>query len=100
MISIIKVTGNSLSPFFLPGDFAVTIKTPWMSKKLQAGDIIVFNHSKFGVLVKKITSIDTSKQFLVVSGTHPDSIDPKTIGSVNIRDVIGKVIWHIKNPRI
>ena len=99
MISIIKVTGNSLSPFFLPGDFVITIKTSWMFKKLQVGNIIVFNHIDYGVLIKKITSIDSAQQLLVVSGTHAGSIDSKTLGTINFHEVIGKVIWHIKKSR-
>ncbi len=100
MIKIIKVTGNSLSPFFLSGDFVITIKTPWIVKKLQVGDIIIINHLEHGVLVKKIISIDPVKQLIVVSGTHPKSIDSKTFGPVNFQEVTGKVIWHIKKTRL
>jgi len=99
MINIIKVTGNSLSPFFLPGDFVITVKTSWIVKNLQVGHVIIFNHSDYGVLVKKISSIDPVKQLIVVSGTHPESIDSKTFGPVNFKDITGKVIWHIKKPR-
>ena len=99
MIKIIKVTGNSLSPFFFPGDYVITYLTPWTIKKLQSGDTIVFNHLDLGTLIKKITSINFRQQWVTVSGTHPDSIDPELIGPVRFQDVIGKVIFHINNPR-
>ena len=70
-----------------------------MLKKLQVGNIIVFNHIDYGVLVKKITSIDPAQQLLVVSGTHSESIDSKVFGPINFHEVTGKVIWHIKKPR-
>ena len=70
-----------------------------MLKKLQVGNIIVFNHIDYGVLVKKITSIDPAQQLLVVSGTHSESIDSKVFGPINFHEVTGKVVWHIKKPR-
>ncbi len=100
MINIIKVTGNSLSPFFLPGDYVITVKASWVLNNLKVGNVIVFNHLDYGVLVKIITSIDPVKQIVIVSGTHPDSIDSKTFGPVKFQEVSGKVIWHIKKPRI
>jgi len=100
MINIIKVAGNSLSPFFLPGDFIITIKTSRILKNLQVGNVIVFNHSDYGVLIKKINSIDPENQLIFVSGTHPESIDSKAFGPVNFQEVSGKVIWHIKKPRL
>jgi len=59
MLKIIKVTGSSLSPFFLPGDY---------------------------VLVNTYRS-------------HENSISSHKLGFIPYSDLIGKVIFHIKQPR-
>ena len=99
MIKIIKVTGNSLSPFFLPGDFVLTSNFPWTVNQIQTEDFIVFVHREYGVLIKKIVSIDPLDKSILVAGIYPGSIRSETIGRIQREDFIGKVIWHYKKNR-
>ncbi len=57
MIQILKVTGESLSPFFLEGDFVVVSKIPFVLRRIKAGDIVVFRHPVYGTMIKKVEKI-------------------------------------------
>ena len=99
MIKIIKVTGESLSPFFLPGDYVITRKSKLFFKDFRSDDFIVFTHPILGLLIKKILEIDPIDNTFQVAGTHPSSINSSKLGKVHPEDIVGKVIWHIKKPR-
>ena len=99
MLKIIKVAGNSLSPFFLPGDYVLIGKNIWSAKGYVPGDFIVFNHPVNGLMIKKVLSIDPAANTFEVAGTHPLSVDSSSLGRIQRRDILGKVLWHIKKPR-
>lgn len=96
MIKIIKVTGESLSPFFLPGDYVVVSRSPLLAGKLQKGDMIVFHHPDHGRMIKEIAAVP-DQHHLIVTGYRPGSIDSSTFGPIPRTAVIGKVIWHISS---
>lgn len=98
MLKIIKVTGTSLSPFFLPGDYVVVAKMFWHRKGPQVGDIVVFNHDRYGLLIKRIQSRSADGADFVVGGNQPDSLDSTRLGLISQDDMLGSVIWHIKRP--
>jgi signal peptidase I len=98
MLKIIKVTGESLSPFFLSGDFVLILRKSILYSKFNPGDVVVFSDPNHGLLIKEIQSINQAEQTLDVKGTHPFSVNSDMIGSVPFNNVIGKVIWHIKKP--
>lgn len=95
MFKIIKVTGNSLSPFFLPGDYVVALTCGWLLRKLSPGDVIVFRHPEYGQMLKKVKGIARKTGAISVRGIHPESIDSRQFGPITPDAVIGKVIWHI-----
>jgi len=95
MIQILKVTGESLSPFFLEGDFVVVSKIPFVLRKIKAGDIVVFRHPGYGTMIKKVERISPDGEEIYVVGTHPESTDSRQFGPLQRRQLIGKVIWHI-----
>jgi signal peptidase I len=94
MIRFIKVTGSSLSPFFLPGDYVLVSRSRLLAGELEQGDIIVFDHPEHGRLIKMIASFP-DPDHLVVTGYRPESIDSTSFGPISRSSVIGKVIWHI-----
>jgi phage repressor protein C with HTH and peptisase S24 domain len=98
MIKLIKVTGQSLSPFFLPGDYVVISRSRLLTGKIKEGDMIVFQHPEHGRMIKKVTSVEKPKG-LFVSGTHPESLDSSTFGPIPSHWVTGKVLWHISRSR-
>ena len=95
MIQILKVTGESLSPFFLEGDFVVVSKIPFVLRKIKAGDVVVFRHPVYGTMIKKVEHISPDGEEIFVLGTHPESTDSRQFGPLRRRQLIGKVIWHI-----
>ncbi len=96
MIQILKVTGESLSPFFLEGDFVVVSKIPFVLRRIRAGDIVVFKQPGYGTMIKKIDHLSTDGNEIFVLGTHPESTDSRQFGPLSRRQLVGKVIWHIK----
>ncbi len=97
MIQIIKVTGESLSPLFQEGDYVLVVKIPVLLRYLQSGNVIVFRHPYYGVMIKRIESINPDTDEIYVIGSHPESTDSRDFGPIQRKDVVGKVIWHIKS---
>ncbi len=98
MLKIIKVTGESLSPFFLPGDYVIVAKFPLKLGGINVGDTIVFPHPTFGLLIKKVQSVNIETHQFFVEGSHPKSLTSDQIGPINLSIIFGKVLFHIKKP--
>jgi len=99
MLKIIKVTGNSLSPFFLPGDYVLVSNYRPGYQYLQSGTVVVFHHSEYGRMIKRINTNYSENKNLKVEGSHENSISSHKLGLIPYSDLIGKVIFHIKQPR-
>lgn len=99
MLKIIKVTGNSLSPFFLSGDFVIISTRRQAFKNISAGSTVVFHHSKHGQLIKRVHANDPDSEILKVAGIHEDSISSHKLGPIPYSAIIGRVIFHMKQPR-
>ncbi len=97
MLKIIKVTGDSLTPDYQDGDFVVLIAKSFLFNRLNPGDTVVFIDHHYGMMIKKIRSIEFDQIFVI--GTHIDSVDSKQLGPINRDRLIGKVIWHIASVR-
>jgi len=74
MLKIIKVTGSSLSPFFLPGDYVLVNTYRPGYKNLLAGNVVVFQHTEFGRLIKRVHTNFPGTENLKVAGSHENSI--------------------------
>ncbi len=92
MIKIVKVRGLSMSPEYLPGDYLLVLKRPFLS--LKTGDNVIFEREGLGNLVKKVDKLSSKDAFLI--GSHPSSVDSRHFGEIPIRSIEGKVIYHIK----
>jgi len=99
MLKIIKVTGNSLSPFFLSGDFVLVNTFHRQFKNLKKDDSVVFVHPEYGQLIKFIDKNYPDSENLKVTGSHKDSISSHKLGLIPYADLIGRVIFHIRQPR-
>lgn len=99
MLQILKVTGESLSPFFLQGDYVLVLKHPRFLRRLRPGDVVVFRHPAYGVMIKRLERLSEDGAELFVLGSHPESNDSRSFGMVPRHWVIGKVIWRIARPR-
>jgi len=95
VFQVLKVTGESLSPFFLHGDYVLVVKLSYVVRRLKAGDVVVFRHPVYGVMIKRLEQLSTDGEELYVLGSHPDSNDSRRFGPVHRRWLIGKVMWRI-----
>jgi len=98
MLQILRVSGISLSPAFNEGDFVLAVKIPFVISGLRPGDVIVFRHPEFGTLIKRVDHLSPGGEEVFVVGTQENSVDSRQFGLINIKDVTGKVIWHIRKP--
>lgn len=98
MLRIVKVTGDSLTPMFREGDFVLISKIPFLLNSLKVGDIIVFEHPIYGRLIKRIERFASDGVQIIVTGNHEWSVDSRQFGPVDRSTILGKVIWHIRQP--
>ena len=94
MCRVIKVTGVSLKPIIEEGDFVLVLKIPFFF--LRSGDIIVFRHDPYGTMIKLVDEVSRKEGTVFAVGTHPSSTDSRAFGPVPRKDIIGKVIWHVR----
>ncbi len=95
MFKILRIRGDSLSPKLMDGDFVLSSKIPILLKRLQTGDLVVFNQPGYGVLIKQLESISQDGQSLEVRGLHQDSVDSRTFGPVSRHSLLGKIVYSI-----
>ena len=88
-----------MEPLYREGDFVVISKIPFFFRPVQVGDTIVFRHRVFGVLVKMVAETHHANGEIFVTGIQPESVDSKEFGAVRIREVMGKVVWHIQREK-
>lgn len=99
MFQILKVTGESLSPFFMHGDYVLVVKLTFVLRRLKVGDILVLRHPAYGVMIKRLERLSSGGEELYILGSHPDSNDSRRFGPVPRRWVMGKVVWRIARSR-
>jgi nickel-type superoxide dismutase maturation protease len=98
MLKLLKVSGESLAPDYQEGDFVVIVKIPFLMRRLHSGDVVVFRHPLYGVLIKKVETLSKDRQEVFLTGTHTNSLDSRRFGAVRVSSLLGKVIWHIRKP--
>jgi nickel-type superoxide dismutase maturation protease len=95
MLRLFKVTGKSLQPIYYEGDFVLVSKIPFLARRPRTGDIVVFCHPRFGMMIKRVERVTPGGE-LYVTGTHPTSKDSDNFGVIPFTSVIGKVIAGFK----
>lgn len=98
MFKLLKVQGSSLSPSFLDGDFVLTLKIPFRFIPIKRGDVVVFHHPIYETMIKRVESVSADGREIFVVGTHPDSTDSRKFGPIPLKNLVGKVIMHVRAP--
>ena len=98
MLRIIKITGSSLQPTYLDGDFVLVSKIPSLLRPIRAGDVIVFQHALYGRLIKLVQRHDRARDEITVTGLQTGSVDSRRFGPIHARDVTGTVIARFRRP--
>ena len=92
---ILKVTGESMEPVIPAGCFILASK--WLLLfPMHAGQRLVINHPKFGVIVKTIALID-KHGFIWSKGENNTSLSVEELGPVDKGHIIGQVSRVFKN---
>ena len=95
-IGFYKVSGDSMLPCYRSGDFVLTYRCSL--NKLKRGDAVVVNHNHFGIIIKRINGIDGLASLTLIGDNFLQSTDTETLGEINFKQVLGKVIFHITAP--
>tara|TARA_B100001559_G_C16328646_1_gene542284 strand:+ start:514 stop:822 length:309 start_codon:yes stop_codon:yes gene_type:complete len=95
-VSIFKVEGFSMFPTISDKAF-VLIKTSNLN--LSPKKIFVFNHKKYGRLIKSLVKTDSNGEFWF-KGNQSDSVSMSDIGPVSENNIIGQVFLSISNNSI
>lgn len=98
MLRFVKILDNSLLPEYQEGDYVLIGKIPLFLDSLSRGDVVVFKHPLYGMMIKKVGCVAGDGNQIYVIGTHENSVDSRQFGAVRKDALIGKVIWHIRRP--
>jgi nickel-type superoxide dismutase maturation protease len=96
MFRFLKVEGDSLLPRYREGDYVLVASTPFPSGRIKPGSVVAFRHPTHGTLIKLVESVKEGGYHVV--GTHPHSVDSRQFGPVRPEALIGKVLWHLRQP--
>lgn len=99
MLRLLKLAGESLAPEYQIGDFVLVSKIPYFFAPPTPGEVIAFRQPGYGLLIKRIQQVLPDGS-LHVTGSHPGSIDSREFGAIRRENLVGKVIWHVRRPRV
>ena len=58
---------------------------------------VIFMHSSLGLLIKKISNVDSQKKVIYVKGNNDLSISQEMLGPIKFSQIKGFPLIHIKN---
>lgn len=93
LLSKFEISGHSMMPTYKPGDKVLISSVPYLFKKPQVGDIIVFKKEKI-TLIKRISKI-TANGIIVEGDNLEDTLSSVSMGIISRKDVLGKVILRL-----
>ncbi|WP_051786093.1 S24 family peptidase [Endozoicomonas numazuensis] len=98
-LSIHKVRGESMSPRIPDKSYALILSTR-MAHRLgfmlpKVGDTLVVDHDRLGTIIKTVAKIDRLGRFWL-KRENDSSVSMREMGPIRLRQVIGKVVFNIK----
>ncbi|MDO6546369.1 S24 family peptidase [Pseudoalteromonas carrageenovora] len=94
--NISKVRGQSMTPTFFDLDYVLSMCWPNINYKL--GDVVLVEHPRYGRIIKRICHIGLHNTYLL-SGDHASSTSTKQLGLIKQVNILGRVVFHVKQPR-
>jgi len=79
-----------MRPTLLPGDYIIVTK----ARSLRPGFVVLVDHSEFGVIVKRVKSVN--KDSLRLEGDGHVTTTTMEMGDVPLSYVIGRARWIIQ----
>ncbi|BFT29072.1 hypothetical protein D210916BOD24_02480 [Alteromonas sp. D210916BOD_24] len=86
-----------MSPTLEDGDFVCALK--WPRHWLKLGHVVVADSEKYGVVVKRISSVSEDGSFTLVGDNSVYSVSQAAMGDFSASQLLGKVIYHAKASR-
>lgn len=74
-----------MTPTLAPGDYLLVTK----ARAIRAGFVVLVDHPKYGVIVKRIASV--SQETISLEGDGPESTSTEALGDVIVKAVRGRV---------
>ncbi|MEP3655012.1 MAG: S26 family signal peptidase [Litorimonas sp.] len=84
MFKFVKVRGESMTPTLAPGDYLLVTK----ARAVRAGFVVLVDHPKYGVIVKRIASV--SGDSINLEGDGPESTSTEALGHVALKNIKGR----------
>ncbi|WP_394391834.1 S24 family peptidase [Shewanella woodyi] len=91
-VNICRVSGVSMQPRIPAGSFVLCMGA--LRTKLKPGGIYLFEHPRFGQLIKTLSNVDSAGN-LWFKGENSHSVTMQEMGPIRQNRVIGKVTWVI-----
>ncbi len=92
MLNLFKVSGNSMGPDLVSGDYVISTKVYF---KIEKGDTLVVKHPLFGLIIKKVFDV-CGQLFLLIGENHQESVTTKQMGWIGSQQIKGKVVLKVK----
>ena len=73
----------------MPGDYMIVTK----ARSLRPGFVILVDHPKYGLIVKRIKSVEDAQ--LSLEGDGAESTSTEALGLVSLSAVKGRVRWAV-----
>ena len=91
--SIFKVEGNSMSPTIPDQSYVMARKA---KSRIAKESLLIIDHKNYGKILKKLVKVDDNKN-LWFEGENLSSVSKEMIGPIKFEEVIGKVVFVVKN---
>ena len=85
MIKFVKVRGESMAPTFVDGDYLLITK----ARPIRSGFVVLVNHPKLGLIVKRVLSVTNTSVCLEGDGHHSTSLH--SMKDVALENLKGRV---------
>ena len=94
--TLVRISGHSMEPALRNGDYAILkrLKSPG---NLDAGDIVLVNHPRFGLIIKAVRARDGAAS-VFLEGASAASTPRDELGSVGSQCVLATLVWRIAQP--
>lgn len=93
-----RVEDDSMRPTLEPGDYVLVNRWAYRFRRPAKGDLVVLRdpESPERFLIKRFSDSTDSERFTVLGDNAPRSRDSRMFGSVDRRNLVGKVWIRLK----
>ena len=79
-------------PSFCCGDFVIIYRRS--RSMFKQSDVVVVENTRLGKIIKRIMAVKSEGNLLLAGDNRDASTYTLTLGSIESKQVIGRMIWH------